>query len=463
MDKNKVVKNTVIKSLAVCISMLIMLFVLAIIAMKLGSIELTYEEILRGLFVEYDKRVATIYNLRFPRIVVAILGGMSLSVSGLLFQAVLKNPLADPGIIGISGGAGFASAVVISFIPELYFFKPIFAFIGGIIAFVIIYTLAWKDSLDTVRIILVGIAISAVFSGLTNIFQMMGNQTGVNVVVSGLTQLVWDDVKIIGICTLVGIVSALILAPACNVLGLEDKTIRSLGVNVDVIRIIISIVAVVLVSGVTSVVGVIGFLALIVPHMARKIIGSNHIALVPFTAILGGFVLLLADTLGRIIATPNEIPAGIIMSVIGGPFFIMLIRNKNKVRNKERNKIKKNMYALLGFISFGLGCIGSVLPILPTVPFLLLSAFCFARASERINNWFKQTNMYKNNLESFCKGEGMTKKVKMKILTMVTILLLVAGFMMRNVRGGVLIILIVWIAHLISFLFFVKTKSEEKL
>lgn len=307
-----------------------MIFVLTMVAMKLGSISITYKELFDGLFVAYDKRVATIYDLRFPRIIVALLGGAALSCSGLLFQAVLKNPLADPGIIGISGGASLAATVISGLFPVLYFSIPLFAFIGGLLAFGLIYTLAWKGSLDPVRIILIGIAAAAVFGGLEDVLSGIANRAGVSVTVSGLAQLVWSDVIVIAIYTVLGLVAALILAPACNLIALEDKTVRGLGVNVDRLRLIISAAAVLLVSGVTAVVGVIGFLALLVPHIARRIVGSDHRILVPFCILLGGFVLLLADTLGRCIAPPNEIAASVIMSVVGGPFFIILLKRGDR-------------------------------------------------------------------------------------------------------------------------------------
>lgn len=307
-----------------------MIFILVLAAMKLGSISVTYKEIFEGLFVSYDKRVATIYDLRFPRIIVALLGGAALSCSGLLFQAVLKNPLADPGIIGISGGAQLAAAIIAALFPTLYFSVPLFAFIGGLAAFLLIYSLAWKGTLDPVRIILIGIAVAAVFTGCNSVLGDMTNRSGVSVTVSGLSQLVWSDVRLIAVYSLIGIAAALILAPACNIIALEDRTVRGLGVNVDRLRFIISVAAVLLVSGVTAVAGVIGFLALIVPHMARRIVGSDHRILVPFCILLGGFVLLLADTLGRCIAPPNEISASVIMSIVGGPFFIVLLKRGDR-------------------------------------------------------------------------------------------------------------------------------------
>lgn len=307
---------------------------LVLFSLKKGSIDVTWRQLLRGLFISYDSSVAIIYDLRFPRVLVALLAGGGLSASGVLLQSALKNPLADPGIIGISGGAALAGVLVTALFPTLFFTVPLFACIGGILAYILIYTLAWKGSLDPIRIILVGVAVSAIFSGLTAIFAGVGNQSGVSLIVSGLSQLVWTDVQILMIYMVIGLSAALMLSKACNIMALEDHTIRGLGIRVDLLRFLISGVAVILCSGVTAVVGVIGFLALIAPHMAKKIVGNDHRLLLPFAILLGGFILLLADTMGRLVLAPTEISASIMMNIIGGPFFIWLLRREGKYRGR---------------------------------------------------------------------------------------------------------------------------------
>jgi iron complex transport system permease protein len=324
-------RKTAIAGAAGCLILAALTLCLLLFAMKTGSIPVTWNELLRGLFVEYDPRVAAVYDLRFPRVLVALLSGAMLSASGLLLQAVLKNPLADPGIIGISGGAAFAAAAVTAFFPALYFSVPIFAFAGGVAAFCLIYALSWKVGLDPVRIILVGVAVSAVFAGLTSVLGGISNASGVSVTVSGLSQRTWSDVKLLCLYAALGMIPAFLLAPACNLMALDDAAVRGLGVNADALRAGISAVAVLLVSSATAIIGVIGFLALLVPHMARKITGSDHRMLTPFCVLLGGFTLLLADTAGRLIAAPYEISAAVVMSVVGGPFFIILLRKGDQI------------------------------------------------------------------------------------------------------------------------------------
>ena len=315
-----------ITGLTLCLLLAAMTFCLSIFAMKSGSINVSWGELANGLFRAYDANVAAIYDLRFPRILIALLAGASLACSGLLLQAALRNPLADPGIIGISGGAAFTAAIITGLAPARFFMIPVFAFAGGLLSFLLIYALAWKGGLDPVRIILVGVAVSAVFAGLTSALSGMTNASGVSLSVRGLTQRSWDDVKLLAIYTAAGLVAALLSSSVCNLMALEDHTVRALGYNVDALRFLVSCIAVLLASSATAIVGVISFLALLAPHAARRLIGSDHRMLTPFSILLGGFTLLLADTAVRLIAAPLEIPAYVIMSVAGGPFFIFVLR-----------------------------------------------------------------------------------------------------------------------------------------
>lgn len=313
--------------------MAVMLLILFFVSANVGSLKVTFGQMLRGLFVAYDKDVATIYDLRFPRIMISMLAGAAVAVSGVLFQAVLKNPLADPGIIGISSGAGFAAVIVTAFVPELYFFAPLAAFAGGVAAFLLVYTLSWKGGLSPLRIILTGVAVNAFFTGLSNAFNSMsgGNLSGVASIIEGnITQKTWDDVATLFPYVLVGLILACIYIGECNLLSLEDKTARGLGLNVNQTRIVISLIAVLLASISTAVAGAVSFLGLIVPHIGRILVGSDHKKLVPFSALAGAFTFLLADTVGRTIASPYEVSAAVVMSVVGGPFFILLLRRSGK-------------------------------------------------------------------------------------------------------------------------------------
>lgn len=309
------------------------LFVLFIFAVNTGSLKVTPSELFSGLFIEYNPDVATIYDLRFPRIFIAMLGGAATAVSGVLLQAVMKNPLADPGVIGVSSGASLVAVIVTAFFPSLFFLTPMLAFIGGLIAFMLVYSLSWNGGLSPLRIILVGVAVNALCTGLMSAFNSAtgSSYTGVaSIVNANITQKTWDDFQTLAVYVVIGLIASFFVTNQCNLLSLEDKTARSLGMNVTRSRIVISVTAVLLASISTAVVGAISFLGLIVPHIARLLVGSNHKVLVPYSILLGAFTLLFADTIGRTVASPYEISAAVVMSVIGGPFFIFLLRRSKQ-------------------------------------------------------------------------------------------------------------------------------------
>ncbi|MCD8214121.1 MAG: iron ABC transporter permease [Clostridiales bacterium] len=323
-------KGKKIVSFAVIIVLLLGLFIFSV---NSGSLKVSYGQLFRGLFVAYDDTVAIIYDLRFPRIIIAMLAGAALAVSGVLFQAVLKNPLADPGIIGISSGASFVSALIVAYFPTLFFFTPVFSFMGGMAACVLVYSLSYKNGFSPLRIILVGVAIDAVFSGLSSAFNSMSGQSYTSaseLIEANISMKTWSDVRLLAIYVIIGLVLALVIAGRCNLLSLEDKTVRSLGVNVTALRLVVSVVAVLLASITTAVAGAVSFVGLIVPHMGRILVGSEHRLLIPFSALLGAFTMLLADTVGRLIAYPYEISPAVIMAVAGGPFFIILLKRSDK-------------------------------------------------------------------------------------------------------------------------------------
>lgn len=305
------------------------LVALFFVAVNTGSLQVSPAQLLSGLFVAYDETVATVFDLRFPRVFIALVGGAALAVAGVLLQAAIRNPLADPGIIGITSGASFAAAVVTALFPALLVLSPVFAFAGGLAAFAIVYGLSWRGGLSPLRIILVGVAVSALFSGLSSAFNSAtgGQMTGVaSIVNASITLKTWDDFATLAAYSAAGLLVALALARRCDLLALEDKTVRSLGADVDRNRLAVSGVAVLLASISTAVIGPISFLGLVVPHIARIVVGSAHRVLIPYSMVLGALCLLLADTIGRTIAAPYEISAAVVMSVIGGPAFILLLR-----------------------------------------------------------------------------------------------------------------------------------------
>ncbi len=305
------------------------LIALFFVAVNTGSLQVGPMQLLSGLFVSYDETVSTIYDLRLPRILIAMVGGAATAVAGVLLQAAIRNPLADPGIIGVSAGASFAAVLVTAFFPMLLFFTPVFAFAGGLVAFGLVYSLSWRGGLSPLRIILVGVAVGAMFTGLMSAFDSGTGSTmsGIaSLVDANITMKTWDDFATLAVYAAIGLALALLMAKRCDLLALEDKTARSLGLNVDRARIATSAAGVLLASVSTAIIGPISFLGLLVPHIARILVGTSHRVLVPYAIVLGAFTLLLADTIGRTVAAPYEISAAVIMSIVGGPLFIVLLR-----------------------------------------------------------------------------------------------------------------------------------------
>lgn len=307
-------------------------------AVQAGSLSISISEFIKGLFTGGNETVDVIIDLRFPRIIIALLAGAALSVSGLLLQAVMRNPLADAGVIGISAGAKFFSFVIILFLPELYFWLPLFSFIGGALACLLVFLFSYRSDFNPLRFIIIGIAINAVFTGLSDALSsqvaLISSQTASNT--ASLAMKKWSDVETLLFYVAIGLICAWVLSKWCNVLGLENKMARGFGVPVNRTRILLALIAVLLASITTAVVGVIAFVGLLVPHIARKLVGGNYQILVPFSILFGALLLLVADTIGRTLFAQMEIPASVIMLIIGGPFLIFLIRKGDFYGSKGR-------------------------------------------------------------------------------------------------------------------------------
>lgn len=314
------------------VTIILLLLIVTVYAAITGSISVGVLELIEGLIYGGNEEVDVIKDLRFPRIIVALYTGATLAVSGVLLQAVMKNPLAEAGILGISAGGHFVFLIIVNLFPLLYFWSPLFSFIGGALTCFLVYILSWKSGLQPIRMVLVGVALNAAISGLNQSFIFVfGYSSLTHSGVSTLSMKTWSEVEIIAIFGTIGLILSLFMAMWCNILSLQDKTATNLGFHTTSLRIIVSIVAVWLAVSATSVAGVIAFVGLLVPHISRLIVGSNHKVLIPFSIFTGAFVFLLADTLGRTLIYPNEIPASVIMAVIGGPFLIYLLRKSDKV------------------------------------------------------------------------------------------------------------------------------------
>lgn len=303
-------------------------------AIQSGSLQLSFSELIQGT----SEKATIVKDLRLPRIVLAILAGAALSVAGLLFQAVLRNPLADAGIIGISAGAQFFSLAILLFFPKFYFWTPLFAFIGGSIACLLVFSFSYSSGLKPLQLIVTGVAINAIFSGLNEIFANQITQVSSQIAGKsiGFGMKSWGDVRFLFVYVAIGLALAFFSARWCNLLALSDKNLTSLGLSLNKTRIIIAGIAVLLTAITTAIVGVIAFIGLLVPHIARGLLKtSDYRLLIPFSSLLGALILLVADTLGRSIFQMMEIPAATVMMLIGGPCLIFLLWKGGKMDGNQ--------------------------------------------------------------------------------------------------------------------------------
>lgn len=310
------------------------LCVMFLIAVAVGSSRIALSEVIDVLFGDTEgTNTVIIKSLRIPRALVAIIVGACLSVSGVLLQAVMKNPLADPGSIGVSAGAGSAAILILLVFPEMTGALPLFAFGGAALACVLIYFMAWSDGVDPVRIILSGVAVNAVLGGFNSFLQLQNsdNLSGVLAFMNGsLSGSIWRNVYIMGAYAAVGLLLAFLCIKNANALQLGDEMAKNLGVRVNLSRIVLSAVAAFLAAATVSQIGMIGFVGLVAPHIARMLVGSDYKVLMPTTMLTGSLMVLLADTIGRSIWPGTEIPVGVMMSVFGGPFFLYMLRKRGK-------------------------------------------------------------------------------------------------------------------------------------
>lgn len=270
-----------------------------------------------------------IWNIRLPRMILAALVGVNLALAGAILQGVMNNPLADPSIIGISSGAGLFAIVILVIMPQHQGLVPLAAFLGAMLAAIIIYSLAWKGGIEPTRIILAGVAVSALFgAGISGILVFYSDRVhGALTFMNGsLSSRSWPEVQTILPYTVVGIILVNVFAEKLNILILGDDVARGLGLNVELTRLGFTALAALLASSAVSVVGLLGFVGLIVPHSIRLIIGNDYKYMLPASAILGSVLLMFSDTFARTILSPVEIPVGIVMAVLGVPFFLYLLR-----------------------------------------------------------------------------------------------------------------------------------------
>ncbi|KGN01635.1 iron ABC transporter permease [Clostridium novyi A str. 4570] len=331
MESNMKNMSNKLKVLIILMS-LVLLGALIIVTIGVGSVSISVKEII-DTFLGHGNEIneSIIMDMRLPRIIIAVFVGAGLSISGALLQSIMNNPLADPGITGVSSGASLLAITVMLYFPKLHGVLPLMAFLGAIVACMMVFILSWDKGLNPMRVILSGVAVNAVFVGATSLLSILNSDKiqGILLWINGsIAYKGWTEVKYLVPYSVIGIILALLCAKGANLLALGDDVATNLGVNVTKTRFLVALVAVFLAGVSTSVVGIIGFIGLIVPHICRLILGYDYKYLIPMSAIMGGILLLLADTLARFVARPVELPVGILMAMLGGPFFLFLLRRR---------------------------------------------------------------------------------------------------------------------------------------
>lgn len=322
-NKKTVTVFTVLATLFVLLSMLSILF---------GSTTIDLLSMLKG---DNDKAYRIIMHIRLPRTVGAILSGCALAVSGVLIQAVLNNPIASPNIIGVNSGAGLAAVLLITAFPTLIPYIPVAAFLGALTSCFIIYLFSLKSGADKITIALVGIAVSSILSAGINLVKILFPDSVFDAdlfLIGGLSGVTLKKLILPAILIFFAVLISVILSRATDIITLGDETAQTLGINTKVFKFALLVIASVLAGSAVSFAGVIGFVGLLVPHIARKFVGTKHRLLIPAVSLMGSCLVLICDLFGRLIAAPYEVSVGIILAFLGGPFFIALIFSKRKNR-----------------------------------------------------------------------------------------------------------------------------------
>lgn len=276
----------------------------------------------------YEKIVM---DLRLPRVLIGLLVGGCLAASGALLQGVMKNPLADPGIIGVSAGGGLAAIITMIVLPQFGYLLPAAAFVGALCTAMIIYGLAWDNGASPLKIILAGVAINALLGAVTNGFMVMYSdrvQAVLPWLSGGLNGKSWYEFSFMAPYALTGLLLTFLAIKPANLLQLGDDAAQLLGQKVELQRFFIILLAAFLAGTAVSVAGLIGFVGLVVPHAIRLVIGEDYRFLLPLSILSGAALVVFADTVARSWFDPVELPVGILLAALGAPFFLYLLKKR---------------------------------------------------------------------------------------------------------------------------------------
>lgn len=329
------------RHIGIIVAILLGILVAAILcAVAVGAVRVPVEAVLAAAFTHHQlssEQQAILFGIRLPRVLAAALVGAALSVAGLLFQGLFRNPLADPYVIGSSGGAVLGASVGMFLLPQLtvlgFSATALLAFAGSLLTIVLVYRLARVGGrTSVVTLLLAGFAVSTMLSYSSYFLEVLDQDygLGMRVLASWLRGVIgipqWGQLAVIAMMFLCALAVCCPIARRLNTLALGDEYAQQLGLNVEHVHIGIIVVGSLLTAAAVALGGLISFVGLIVPHLARMVMGPDHVRLLPVTAIAGAIFLVFTDTLARTILAPSEMPVGVLMAFIGGPFFLYLLR-----------------------------------------------------------------------------------------------------------------------------------------
>jgi iron complex transport system permease protein len=321
----------------VALAIVIFTAVILVLSVSYGDYNISPLDVVRTILnlnqshPDYANFHLVIFSFRLPRILLAFLVGAALAASGTIMQGIIRNPLADPYLLGVSEGAGVAAVILIVAVKNVSMtLLPWAAFGGALLTAGLIYTLAWKNGSSTpIHLILIGIAISAVIGAVMTTILLFGRIDDVQQAYVWLAGSVhgsnWEHVRALGGWLLVFLPIAFLTARSLNILGLGDDAAKGLGLQVERQRGLLLVISVALAAPAVAVSGTIGFVGLVAPHITRRLVGPSHEGLLPVSALFGGALIILADLIGRMVIAPSELPVGIVTAMIGAPYFLYLL------------------------------------------------------------------------------------------------------------------------------------------
>ncbi|MFZ7825708.1 FecCD family ABC transporter permease [Priestia sp. 40] len=306
------------------------------IHVSVGSSSISITDVIRALLhPDNSKQTTIIQTLRLPRAVLAALIGASLAVAGALMQAITRNSLASPQVFGVNAGASLAIVVATILFPELYSKTTVyFSFLGSALVGITVYLFASGGKVTHIKLALAGMAVHLFLSSLTQGVIVL-NEDATDVLywlVGSINGKNWSHVLVLLPWSVFGLLAAFIMGRSISILVLGENMATGLGEKVQWIRLVAGVIVIILAGSSVSVAGPIGFIGLMVPHIARKLVGGDYQRILPFSALLGGTLLVYADILSRFIAYPFESPVGIVTALIGAPFFLYLARKGRKIK-----------------------------------------------------------------------------------------------------------------------------------